>query len=62
MEEESKIKSDDLCERCEHGEENCGLDCKKCEMWSKLDAACICDHIYYGTPCPYFVEKQEENK
>ena len=59
MDNDTHIKSKDLCERCVYSDEFCEpyKDCKFCaqRMYaSNQRHGCRCDTIQAGTPCPYF--------
>lgn len=60
------IKSDDLCERCAFGsQQNCLkkfiLNCVGCIMYDTWNpGGCKCLTIEPNTPCPYFVEAEDD--
>ena len=56
---ENHIKSADLCERCALGYDRHCKDtpCECCEMWMH-EKGCACLLIEDNTPCPYFVEAE----
>ncbi len=67
MPEDIYIKSDDLCDRCAFGFEQCRGACDLCAMRTKNQPggtcmACLCFQIAPYTPCPYFKEATNEGK
>lgn len=55
------IKSQELCERCEHAYYNSCASrtvCTGCPQ-QRQDGGCKCVEVAYLTPCPYFAEHQE---
>ena len=56
---ENHIKSEDLCNRCIYDfDRHCeDIPCECCEMWMH-EEFCACLLIKDNTPCPYFVDAE----